>query len=144
MKTLATILFALLLTTSAFADSATNRSNDLVQRLELVTIPSIDFRSADILTVVDFLISQTMPSPTNVSVQLSYINDIKQQLSERKPHDPDPRQQAVSEIPPLTLTLGRTNLLAAVAAITKAAGLTYEIKDEALVIKTMDGTILNR
>jgi len=137
MKALAIIL---LLTTAAFGE--TNRIQTLEEKLNTIRIPSIEFREANPLDVVDFLIESTTAGEPEGPVGLSLILSLSNKSE--KVEAPDPRQNLVKDIPNFTLEMHRVTLLEAIRQITARAGLTYEITTNAVLIKTKDGKILNK
>jgi hypothetical protein len=137
MKSLAIIL---LMTTAALGE--TNRVQTFEETLNKGFIPSIEFREASPLDVIDFLISsieaQDPEGPICTSLVLNLSN------SYQKVEAPDPRKELVKNIPLLSFELHRVTPLEAIRQITAIAGLTYEITTNSVLIKTKDGTILNK
>ena len=126
--------------TTAIAE--TNQVETLEGTLKKVVIPSIEFREANPVDVIDFLIdsvaSYQYPERAPTSIVLNLSND------SRRIDVQDPRKVLLKDSPNLTLEMQRITFLDAIKQITAKAGLTYEITNNELLIKTKDGTILNK
>ena len=138
MKAIAIIL--MMLATHALAQ--TNQATTVEQRLRQIVIPEIEFRDANLLDVIDFLVDAIKPPELKAPIRLSIVLNATNQTEQAQA--PDPRVELIRDIPPLTLTMTNVSMLDAIRQITTKTGLTYEVTTNSVLIKTKDGQVLNR
>lgn len=152
---------------------ASSRSQELRKKMESIVIPSIEFRQANIVDVIDFLReasaaadeegigvniiskipgsgagSAAEPESAGPAAAEDAWSDFSFDMDTREP-DRDESRSAVtmSSIPTITLNLRRVTLLDAIKYVTDVAGLKYRLDKNVVIITPADaveGQIITR
>ena len=108
----------------------------LEQRMRDIIIPSIEFREANPIDVLQFLLeASTATYPKTPSLGLLSTNT----PATREYYTFEAEDGTPLELHPLTLEYRRLSMLEAVDRITKEIGLTYRLENETLIFFTQDG-----
>ena len=119
---------------------ATGPSN----RIDAVIIPSIEIRDTPPAQVLEFLVSAAIcpvpEPPKNWSIGM--INPLP--IEDPRPPILDAHHPAWTNLPRLTLEMRSVTLRQALDRVTQELGLTYEVTESNIVVRTEDGEELNR
>lgn len=133
---------------------------ELVNKLNTIVIPELNFRDANIVDVVDFLVNTSIevdPSPTRKGVNIL----LQRRQTGASSAPPPPMQDdaflfdspapsapaGTSDIPTITMSLRNMLLIDAIRYITDFSQLKYRIEDHAVIIYPADmavGRIITR
>lgn len=134
-----------------------SQSQQLREKMQEIIIPSISFRQASIVDVINFLreaseINDPTPQKTGVNIILQL--DAGPAMPAPTPSAPTedlfgipggtPPAEAPPEtagIPAITLTLRRVSLLDAIKYVTDVAGLKYRLEENAVIITPKDRVV---
>jgi hypothetical protein len=133
---------ALILLMAMPALAQTNQAVTVEQKLRTIVIPEIEFRDANLLAVIDFLVDSVEPQELKAPICLSIILNPTNRTTQAQATDP--RERLTKDIPPLTLMMTNVSLLDAIGEITARTGLRYEFTTNSVLIKTKGGQVLNR
>ncbi len=114
-------------TISLMAGKKKKAPHDLVQKMQAITIPSLDFMQADIEDALEFLVKaarQFDPDGKGVKIILQIDRD------------------AVESVPPITLSVKNINLQNAINYVTALSGLIYRIDENVVMITQKPQRIL--
>ena len=117
----------------AFSDSTA-----LQEKLASIIIPSIEFRQADAIDVLQFLIDAStgdQEAGSTPSIGLTITN--KPTTTSQYYYELDDGTRI--DLPPLTIQYNRISLLDAIDRVTTELGLKYLFENEQIVFQTKDG-----
>ena len=106
------------------------------QKMRAIIIPSIEFRQANAIDVLEFLVEvTTAPDPDKSSFGLIDTNT----PATREYYTYEVEDGVPLELHPLTLEYRRVSMSDALDQITKECGLTYRIENGTINFYTLDG-----
>jgi len=132
----ATTLFLSVIATIAIAQT---NSSAIVQRMKEIIIPSIEFRQANGVDVLHFLVESLNSSYPEYrpSVSIGIIATNVPAVAQSYRYELEDGSNI--ELPALTLEYRRISLFEALNRVTEALGLTYEIEGDRILFSTTDG-----
>ena len=107
---------------------------DIERKMKAIIIPSIEFRQANAIDVLNFLVEATTTvDPDNISIGLIDTN------TPREYYTYEVEGGVPLELHPLTLEYRRVSMYDAIDQITSECGLTYRIENGTINFYTQDG-----
>ncbi len=137
------------------------KESDLIQKMKNITIPSIDFRLANIVDVVEFLVDASRSADQEgdgVNIIL-HLGSAVSAAAPAKPanetdffgdgflmEDTPPESNAgdlagMEDVPPITLSLKRVTLFDAIKYVTEVSGLKYRVEENVVIITLKDMSV---
>jgi hypothetical protein len=113
-----------------------------IKRLKRIWLKNVEFQETPALPAIDHILMLIKLADPDLSKE-------EKDRIEREPtlQKPDPRLKYVKNLPSLTLRLSSRNGMDALNMLDRVltlAGVTYEITDSEVVVKTKDGVVLNK
>jgi hypothetical protein len=122
---------------------AVYESPPYVKRLRYLPLKEIQLQETPALTAIDWILREIRLADPGTPKEVRDSYERWEPILEK----PDPRQKHVKNLPHVTMHVSKYGYVEALDALDRVltlAGVTYEITDSEVVVKTKDGVVLNK